>query len=212
MMRRMLVALGMVVAVAICVAIGLIGRSLWNGSAGQRQDAAQTGAPSSAPTAVAANPPAAPAAAPTRPTAPATPTPSSKDVVMEVTEGDLQSQLSKMLVGQPLGSTPLGEATVQSVTVALQDRQVKVGGNAKAGFLTAPFAAAGTVAPNGEGRPIVKVNEASVGGVALPDPARAAIADSLQTQVDGLFAERAMKVRAIEIADGKMRVVGTSGS
>jgi hypothetical protein len=133
-------------------------------------------------------------------------------VTFEVSEGDLETQLSRMLVGQPLGTTPLGEATVQTVTVALRDRQVKVGGNAKAGFLIAPFTAAGTVAPNGEGRPIVRVNEATVGGVVLPDPARAALADSLQTQVDGLFTERSMKVRTIEIADGKMRVVGTSGS
>jgi hypothetical protein len=48
--------------------------------------------------------------------------------------------------------------------------------------------------------------------VALPDAARTALADSLQTQVDGLFKNRSMTVRSIEIADGKMRVVGTTGS
>ena len=79
-------------------------------------------------------------------------------------------------------------------------------------MLNAPFTAAGTVTPDGNGRPLVRVNEATVGGVALPDTARTAMADSLQKQVDGLFANRAMKVRAIEIADGKMRVVGTTGS
>jgi hypothetical protein len=196
--------------VAVGAAAGVAGWQRYNGGARAR-DASQPGQPG----AVATVAPTTIAAAPTptsRPTAQPTVTPASRDVTFEVSEGDLELQLSRMLVGQPLGTTPLGEATVQTVTVALRDRQVKVGGNAKAGFLIAPFTAAGTVAPNGEGRPIVRVNEATVGGVVLPDPARAALADSLQTQVDGLFAERSMKVRTIEIADGKMRVVGTSGS
>ena len=131
---------------------------------------------------------------------------------MELSESDLQDQLSTMLVGRSLGTTPLGDAMIQTVTVALRDQQVRVGGAARAGFLNAPFTAAGTVTPDGAGRPQVKVSEATVGGVLLPDGASAALADTLQTQVDVLFAERSMKVRTIEIADGKMRVVGTAGS
>jgi len=208
MMRRILTGLAFVLVVAVGAALGIAGWRLYGGSAGSRQAAT-----SSAPAAVATVAPTTVATANLpRPTAAVTATPASRDVSFEVSEGDLQTQMTRMLVGQPLGTTPLGEATIQTVTVALRNRQVQVGGNAKAGFLTAPFTAAGTVAPNGEGRPIVKVNEATVGGVVLPDPARNALADSLQTQVDELFAERAMRVRTIDIADGKMRVVGTSGS
>jgi hypothetical protein len=117
-----------------------------------------------------------------------------------------------MLVGYSLGATPLGDATIQSVTVQLRDSQVRVGGGAKAGFLNAPFTAAGTVAPDPNGRPVVNVSEAAVGGVVLPAAARTALAESLQLQVDELFLNRSMKVRTIDIADGKMRVVGTAGS
>jgi hypothetical protein len=46
----------------------------------------------------------------------------------------------------------------------------------------------------------------------VPEPARSSLADSLQTQVDTLFAARSLKVRSVEIADGKMRLVGTAGS
>jgi hypothetical protein len=136
--------------------------------------------------------------------------PAPHDVVMEVSESDLQSQLSTMLIGRSLGATPLGDATIQSVTVALRDRQVQVGGVARTGFLQAPFTAAGTIEPDADGRPMVSVREATVGGVTLPDAARLALADSLQSQVDSLFSDRRMRVRAIEIVDGTMRVVGTA--
>lgn len=132
--------------------------------------------------------------------------------MVEVTEGQLQAQLDGLLVGHSLGSTPLGEATVQSVNVELRDSLIRVGGGAKAGFLQAPFLASGTVVPNGEGRPVVKVSQASVGGVELPESARTALAESLQTRVDDMLGDRSVKIRTIDIADGKMRVVGTSGS
>jgi hypothetical protein len=133
-------------------------------------------------------------------------------MVMEVTEDELQSQLTTMLVGKSLGTTPLGDATIQTVSVALRDRQVQVSGAARAGFLNAPFTAAGTVVPDAGGRARVTVDEATVGGVNLPDGTRAALADLLQTEVDGMFADQSMRVRTIEIANGKMRLVGTSGS
>jgi hypothetical protein len=216
-MRRFSVILILLVVV-VAVAAGLFGRSWLGRGGGQRQDAGAPATPAavatSAPTAVSAAPPAAPPTAPPTRLAPPTavPTPVSRDVVMELSESDLQTQLSTMLVGRSLGTTPLGDATIQTVTVALRDQQVKVGGAASAGFLNAPFTAAGTVTPNSAGRPQVKVSEATLGGVLLPDVARAALADTLQTQVDVMFAEQSMKVRTIEIADGKMRVVGTAGS
>jgi hypothetical protein len=131
---------------------------------------------------------------------------------MEVSEDELQSQLTTMLVGKSLGSTPLGDATVQTVSVALRDRQVQVSGAAGAGFLNAPFTATGTIVPDAGGRPKVSVSEATVGGVELPEGTRAALADLLQTEVDRTFADQAMTVRTIEIANGKMRLVGTTGS
>jgi hypothetical protein len=199
-----------VVVLAAGGVIGFLGRTWLDGQ--QHQEQAQSGAvPAGVATAVAIQPPAptlaarAPAAAPTA-------APLSSDLVLEVSEGDLQSQVNRMLVGQSLGRTPLGEATIQSASVALRDRQIRVDGAARAGFVNAPFTATGTVAPDGNGRPLVNVSEAAVGGVLLPDAARAALADSLQSQVDRLFAGREMKVRTIDIADGKMRVVGTAGS
>ena len=185
------------VVLVLGTAIGVLGR-IWMD--GQPQTAA---APTSVPPPVVIAPTAPPAS---------TVAPTARDTVIEVTESELQAQLNRMLVGRSLGSTPLGDATIQSTTVALRDRQIKVSGTAKAGVLNAPFTAAGVVTPDGNGRPVARVEEATVGGVAVPEPARAALADSLQTQLDALFAQRAIKVRSIEIADGKMRLVGTTGS
>ena len=200
-MRLFFTVLVVVVILVLGATIGVLGRT-WLDNQSQAPREAAAPAPAAAVTAPTALPP--PAATPAVPT--------TRDTVVEVSESELQSQLSTMLVGRSLGSTPLGDATIQSVTVALRDRQIQVGGAARAGVLNAPFTAAGTIAPDGNGRPLVRVNEATVGGVGVPESARTALADSLQTQVDRLFADRALKVRSIEIADGKMRLVGTTGS
>jgi hypothetical protein len=213
-MRRSLLVLLLVAVLAIGFLIYRGGRPSLTGE--QRPEVGQappTTVASAPPTTVPAPaPPVAPTATRPAPTAVLTPTPASRDVVMEVTEGDLQSELTTMLVGKSLGTTPLGDATIQTVSVTLRDHQVLVGGDARAGFLNAPFTAAGTLAPDASGRPKVSVREATVGGVGLPDGTRAALADLLQTQVDEMFANQSMKVRTIDIADGKMRVVGTQGS
>jgi hypothetical protein len=198
-----------VVVLAAGGAIGFLGRTWWDSR--QHQEQAQSGAGVAA-TVRPAMPAPTPAVAARAPVSAPTAAPLSSDMVLEVSEGDLQSQVNRMLVGQSLGRTPLGEATVQSASVALRDRHIRVDGAARAGFVNAPFTATGTVAPDGNGRPLVNVSEATVGGVLLPDAARTALAGSLQSQVDRLFAGREMKVRTIDIADGKMRVVGTAGS
>jgi hypothetical protein len=210
-MQRFTTVLIVGLILGLGIAIGLGARSVldWR-AAGPESVATAPRAEISATVVV----PAQAAAAPPPATAPpaATATPESRDVVMEVTESQLESQLSGMLVGQSLGSTPLGEATVQTVTVQLRDSLIRVGGGARAGFLQAPFLAAGTVVPNGEGRPVVSVSQASVGGVELPESARTALADSLQTRVDDMLGDRSVTIRTIDISDGKMRVVGRSGS
>jgi hypothetical protein len=209
----------LVLVLIAVVAIGLLLTRVWRPSpeaeAPRGPEAAAPAPPTStptAPTAVAAVQPTPPPTAPPRPTVAPTPTPASRDVVMEVTESELQSQLTSMLVGKSLGTTPLGDAMVQTVSVALRNRQVQVSGAAQAGFLSAPFTLAGTISPDTRGGLRVNVDDATVGGVALPEGTRAALADMLQTQVDGMFTDESMKVRTVDIADGKLRVVGTAGS
>ena len=199
-MHRLITIMLIALVLVVGAAIGVRGRVWLDGQSSTA--AVPTTPPTSAPAAV---------VAPTAPQA-VTATPNTRDTVIEVTESELQARLDSMLIGRSLGSTPMGDATIQSATVALRDRQIVVSGTARAGVLNAPFTAAGTVTPDGNGRPLARVDEATVGGVVVPEAARSALAGSLQTQMDALFVERAIKVRSIEIADGKMRVVGTAGS
>src|SRR4051794_16560924 len=205
-MRRTLLVLLLVVLAAIGVFMYRTGRAPLDAGRPRGPEGAATAPPTSAPTAVVAAPPIAPPTPAPRPTVAPTPTPASRDVVMEVTESELQSQLTSMLVGKSLGTTPLGDAMVQTVSVALRNRQVQVSGAAQAGFLSAPFTLAGTISPDTRGGLRVNVDDATVGGVALPEGTRAALADILQTQVDGMFTDESMKVRTVDIADGKLRV------
>ena len=211
-MRRLVVALA-ALAIVVGIGVALSARSIIGTPSATPE--AVNAVPTPAPTVVAAVPPTQPVppVATVPPTAipTAIPTPANQEVVLEVSEADLNDQFSRSLVGQPLGKTPLGDARVQSVAIQLRDRRVRLDGNAAVGFLQAPFIVIGTVAPNGAGRPIVTVNEATVAGAALPDAARDALAESFQLQVDEMFLQRDVKIRTIDIADGKMRVVGTQG-
>src|SRR5262245_13560763 len=137
-MRPLLTVLVVVVILVIGATIGVLGRT-WLDN--QSQATRESTAPAPATVAIAPTAPPAPAATPAAPTV--------RDTVVEVSESELQTQLNTMLVGRSLGSTPLGDATIQSVTVALRDRQIHVGGAARAGALNAPFTAAGTIAPDG---------------------------------------------------------------
>jgi hypothetical protein len=69
-----------------------------------------------------------------------------------------------------------------------------------------------TIEPDGGGRPRVKVSQASVGGVDLPEAMRAALAETLQERVNEFLGDRSVRIRTIDIANGRMRVVGTPGS
>jgi hypothetical protein len=202
------VALATFIVGVLAVGIGFWARANWVGP-GERSNI-----PVPAPTATAiALAPATPTTARPAPTMAPTvvPTPVNNDVVLEVSESDLDSELSERLVGQPIGQTPLGQARIQSVRAQLRDHRVRLSGNAAAGFVSTPFVILGTVEPQ-RGRPMVDVQEATVGGFLLPAAARVTLADMLQDQVDNMVKERAVNVRTIDIADGRMRLVGTPSS
>lgn len=208
MRRSTSIAVLILGVLAVSIGIGFWMRGSGSGGDAPRQASAPTA--TTGPVSTLAVPPTAIALAPTAVPTPA-PTPANRDIVLEVSESQLDSELTERLVGQPLGRTPLGEAKIQSVAVQLRDRQVRLDGNAAVGLIRTPFVITGTVIPDG-GRPMVDVREASVGGFILPGAARAALAESLQLQVDRMLSERDVNVRTIDIADGKMRLVGSPGS
>jgi len=210
-MKRLVLPAAALAILAIGILVGMNGRSVMDSAQGVVR-----GSVASAPTAtvggrVIAAAAAQPISAPTSTPAPkptATPAP-PRDLVIEVTETDLTEQLQLLLVGQPLGATPIGDATIRSVWVTLRDGQMQVGGGASVGPLSAPFVVAGTITPDAAGRPSVTLTSAQVSGFAIPDAIRAGLGELLQQQIDQLFAQGTMRIRTVEIADGRMRITAS---
>lgn len=131
------------------------------------------------------------------------------EVSVDLTEADLTQALQKQLAGRDLGQTPLGRATVERIEARLRSGQAQVSGTAQLGGNSVPYTADLTAAPDSDGRARVRVSDARVAGLPMPESARAQVEAALQGQLDRLLAARPMRVRSIEIGDGRMRVIGT---
>jgi len=127
---------------------------------------------------------------------------------IQITEADLNQRLSQKLVGQPLGSTPLGTATLQSITTQLTDGHLIANGDAKVAATTVPVSltASGTVQ---NGRALVIVDDLKAAGLSLPASERQSVQQALQAQLDDAVSRQQMKVSAISIANGKLTLTGT---
>jgi hypothetical protein len=176
---------------AVVLGLGAIWRA---GTVGQHS--APTGSSGAAPSTA---PPGAAVTAPTRP----------GEVTFEITETELSQDLSQQLVGRPLGTTPLGDASIDSINVTLRDGQGVISGDGRLGGVSVPFSSTLTAAPDGAGGVRVSVTAASLSGVALPGSARNNLEDALQRQLNRLLATRRMRVRTVDIGGGRLRAFGT---
>lgn len=199
-MRIFLIAL-LLLVLAAGVALGRTGRSLLNVDVGfpSRPGANARSTPSAG---VQPTPARAPDVAPK-----AKADRTRGEAVVEIGEADLARELNARMAGRPLGSTPLGEASADRFTVSLRGGKVEIGGDGRLGPARVPFTVVGDVAPNG-GRPMVRVSDARVSGVPMPEPARRQIEQALQGEVDRQLAGRPVTVRSVEIGGGQMRIIG----
>src|SRR5438552_12508021 len=142
------------------------------------------------------------------PAAEATAQPRAGEQTIQITEADLNQRLSQKLVGQPIGSTPLGTATLESITTQLTRGHLLANGNAKVAATTVPVSmtASGRVS---DGRAIVVVDDLKAAGMSLPASTRQSVQQTLQAQVDDAVGRRQIKVSAIAIDGGKLTLTGT---
>ena len=191
-MRALLIALVLLVALAAGVAIGLTGRSIL-GAGGSRASQPDVGASAAR----------APDAAPK-----AQPDPARGEVAVEIGEEDLARELNARLAGQALGSTPIGDASVERFTASFRSGQVEIGGDARVGLAGVPFTVLGQVTPSADGRPVFRVTDARVSGAPMPEGARGRIEQTLQAEIDRQLARRPLRVRSVEIGGGRLRAIG----
>ncbi len=126
---------------------------------------------------------------------------------IEVDQATISQQANAMLVGQPLADTPLGPATVQEVTVQLEDGRALITGQVRAGFMNLPASLTVTATVEA-GRPLVHVEQLAVGGFGMPDAARQAVEARLQGEVDKALAQQNARIDAVEIRPGTLAVSG----
>ena len=126
---------------------------------------------------------------------------------IEVDQATLSAQANAMLVGQPLADTPLGPATVQEVSVQLEDGRALITGQVRAGFMNLPATITVTATVEG-GRPLVHVEQLAVGGLEMPDAARQSVEARIQGEVDTALAQQNARIDAVEIRPGTLAVSG----
>ena len=191
-MRALLISLLLLVALVAGVAIGLAGRSSFAGGGSRPTQPSAGGSTSRVPDV----PPNV------------QPDPARGEVAVEIAEEDLARKLNARLAGQALGSTPIGDATVDRFTASLRSGQVAIGGDARVGPAGVPFTVLGQVTPNADGRPVVRVTDARVSGAPMPEGARGRIEQTLQAELDRQLGRRPLRIRSVEIGGGRLRAIG----
>lgn len=152
-------------------------------------------------------PASAPPAPPAKAAAPA-PTAASGEASVSFDEATLTREVNGAVSGKPLGDTPMGPATARDMTITLRDGYITTNGTAAVGGASAPFVTRATV-DVANGRPVVAVQDASVGGIPLPEATKQTMRQALQQQLDSALAQQRMTVRAVSIRDGVITIVGT---
>jgi LmeA-like phospholipid-binding len=147
-------------------------------------------------------------ATPSAATASTSAQPGPSDQVIQITQADLNQRLQQKLVGQPLGSTPLGAATLERITTSLSDGHVVANGDAQLGSATVPMSLSASCTVQ-DGRALVSVDDLRAAGVPLPAGARQSVQQALQAQLDDAVNERQLRVSSISIANGVLTLKGS---
>lgn len=92
--------------------------------------------------------------------------------------------------------------------ITLRASQVVLSGRAAAGPLPTTFTIAATPSA-AEGRPVVRIDAATVGGVPVPDAARQAIAADLQKAIASLLPAN-LQITSVTVGTGSLAVKGVA--
>jgi hypothetical protein len=134
------------------------------------------------------------------------------DVAYELDQSELSRQLNQQLAGRPLGQTPLGDAVLERIQLSLHAGQAEATGSARLGGASVPISSQLVPSIDSNGRLKVQVSQASIGGVALPELLRARLESTIEAQLGQVINRQSLRLRSLELGDGKLRVIGTPGA
>jgi hypothetical protein len=127
---------------------------------------------------------------------------------IQITEAELDQRLTQQLVGQPIGSTPLGPATLTRISTHLADDHVQADGDAKVAAATVPVSLTASGAVQ-NGRAVVLVDDLRAAGAPLPPNVRDSVQQALQSQLDQAVDRQQLRVSSMTIGGGKLTLTGS---
>lgn len=130
------------------------------------------------------------------------------DRTIEMTEAELTQELNQQIAGQPLGSTPMGPASVQRLTAHLRNGQLLADGDLLVGGATVPVEMTASMHIDNE-RPLVVVEDLRAAGLPLPASSREPVQNALQAQMDAQVQRLQLRVTSLTMNDGILRLVGS---
>ena len=184
--------------IVVAIVLGAIG---WVYLQGERDGGELIRPPSES--AAATAPPAKPA-----PAGQTQKAPGPGEMSVTVSEQELSRLLNQQLAGRAIGQTPLGSASIDRIQVALRSGAADASGDARLGAARVPFTSRMSAQPDGNGRVKVKVEQAKIASLELPEAARAELQTLVQGEVDRLLEGQPIRVRSVEIGNGQLRAVG----
>jgi len=137
--------------------------------------------------------------------------PASGDQTVVITEAMLDDALTRQLVGHPLGSTPMGPATLQRVQTHLANGQIQANGDALVGGSTVPVSMSSRV-DVANGKPIVTVQDARAAGMPVPDSTKNSVQRVMQSELDQQVQMDQLDIKSISVSDGRLVILGTPQS
>jgi len=126
---------------------------------------------------------------------------------VEISQDQLNAQIKAALVGQSLGSTPLGEAKITDANVVINSGSMVISGTAQNGPLSLPFETKATLTLENN-QPKLGLSDLSMNGIALPQLIADQLASSLQSKVNGLINSYHFQLKSIELQPGKIILTG----
>lgn len=126
----------------------------------------------------------------------------------QIAASTLDQYLNVWAAGEGTVQTPLGTARLRQLHTDIRDNELIMRGTADTGWLSVPVDATVTASVQ-SGQVQVRIVEAHIKGVDVPDGPRAQIEYQLQSQMTQALAAYHVSVRSVQLANGEIVVTGT---
>jgi hypothetical protein len=131
----------------------------------------------------------------------------SGETTVEINQDVLNNKLKTALAGRSLGETPLGEATISDVQVAINRGYIEITGTAKAGFISPSLKTSATIDVV-NAKPKIQLSSFTLNGLPLPQIVTDQIEGVIQAQVDELMNSYDFTIKTIRLEPQKIIIVG----